>query len=93
MATVTDEAVAAYKPAIERLAASFYKRDYRIEHEDLVQEAWIHTWQCLERGITPTKTGMLNAMKDWASHVTHGVSYETVGLGEDVDKTIEASRR
>lgn len=80
MATVTNEAVAAYKPYIERLASRFSKRDYRIEHDDLVQEAWIHAWQELAQGRKPTKTGMLNAMRDWARHVTAGVEYEPVGL-------------
>lgn len=80
MATVSNEAMAAYKPYIERLASAFYKRDYRIENDDLIQEAWIYVWKELERGVRPTKTGMLNAMRDWASHVTHGVSIEPVGL-------------
>lgn len=80
MASVSNEAVAKYKPYIERLAAAFYKRDYRIEHDDLVQEAWIHVWEELERGVKPTKTGMLNAMRMWARHVTAGVTLESVGL-------------
>lgn len=80
MASVTNEAVAAYKPYIERLASAFYKRDYRIEHDDLVQEAWIHVWEELELGRRPTKTGMLNAMRMWARHVTAGVTIEPVGL-------------
>jgi DNA-directed RNA polymerase specialized sigma24 family protein len=80
MATVTNEAVAAYLPTIERLAVRFNKRDYRIEFDDLVQEAWEKTWMALERGIAPTKTLMLNAMKNWADHVTHGVPIEPAGL-------------
>lgn len=86
MASVTNEAVAAYKPTIERLAARFTKRDYRIEFDDLVQEAWEKTWIALERGIKPTKVLMLNAMNDWASHVTHGVPLEPVGL--NVQETV-----
>jgi DNA-directed RNA polymerase specialized sigma24 family protein len=80
MASVTNEAVALYYPTIERLAERFNKRDYHIETDDLIQEAWEKTWLALERGITPTKTLMLNAMNDWASHVTHGVPIEPAGL-------------
>lgn len=80
MATVSNEAVAAYKPTLERLAARFNKRDYRIESDDLVQEGWIHVWLSLEKGILPTKTGIMNAMKNWANHVTIGVPLDPVGL-------------
>lgn len=80
MATISNEEVAVYKPYVERLAARFYKRDYRIEHDDLVQEGWIHVWQCLEKGERPTNVGIMNIMKNWANHVTHGVSLEPVGL-------------
>ena len=86
MASVTDEAVAAYKPAIDRLAARFGKRDYRIEAEDLAQEAWIAVWLAMEAAKPVTKTLMLNAMKDWADHVTHGVPIEPVGL--NVQETV-----
>lgn len=89
MATISNEEVAVYKPYVERLASRFVKRDYRIEHDDLVQEGWIHVWLELEHGRRPTKTGIMNAMKDWASHVVHGVNYEPVGLREDVLEKLE----
>lgn len=80
MATISNEEVAAYLPAITRLARRYNKRDYRIETDDLIQEAWEAVWKVLESGGMPNSTTMLFAMNKWADHVTRGVPYDAVGL-------------
>lgn len=79
---VTDEAVAAYLPLVERLARNFTGYS-GAEYDDLRQEGMIAVWQTLGRGLRPSITVVGGRMLDWADFLLRlkrndAVAYEKI---------------
>lgn len=85
MATVSSEAVAAYRPHVEELARKVYAErkwllDGAGDYDDLEQEGLIAVWLCLSRRTIPTDDVIEGRMRDYVSWLRRrkAVPYEAM---------------
>jgi hypothetical protein len=61
--------VAAFEPLVLGQAGRFSRLpDMQNDFDDFAQEGRIAVWECLARGVHPSRTVVENRMRNWAKH-------------------------